>query len=85
MQAAAEVVEPVLQRPFVARRQPSPIAIMKVAVHAPDAVELVQRTLYRLSDEMRGVRNRDEIDPELSQELDDAFDEEYQGPPGSER
>ncbi len=48
-------------------------------------VELVQRTLYRLADEMRGVRNRDELDPQLSRELDDAFDEEYQGPPGSER
>jgi uncharacterized membrane protein YdbT with pleckstrin-like domain len=48
-------------------------------------VELVQRTLYRLSDEMRGVQNRDQIDPELTRELDDAFDDEYQGPPGSDK
>ena len=45
-------------------------------------VELVQSTLYQLSDEMRGVQNHDDVDPELSRELDDAFDEEYQGPAG---
>jgi uncharacterized membrane protein YdbT with pleckstrin-like domain len=48
-------------------------------------VELVQRTLYRLSDELRGVPDHDDLDPALGRELDAAFDEEYQGPPGGER
>jgi uncharacterized membrane protein YdbT with pleckstrin-like domain len=43
-------------------------------------VEVVQRTLYRLSDDVRGVQGRDEIDPEVAKDLDDAFDEEYRGP-----
>jgi hypothetical protein len=43
-------------------------------------VELVQRTLYRLSEEMRGVVGRDELDPSIARSLDDAFDGEYRGP-----
>jgi uncharacterized membrane protein YdbT with pleckstrin-like domain len=43
-------------------------------------VEVVQRTLYRLSDDVRGVQGRDGIDPEVAKDLDDAFDEEYRGP-----
>jgi len=46
-------------------------------------VELVQRTLYRLSDELRGVKDNDELDPVLAKSLDDAFDDEYRGPAGS--
>jgi uncharacterized membrane protein YdbT with pleckstrin-like domain len=45
-------------------------------------VELVQRTLYRLSDDLRGVHGDDEVDPGLARSLDDAFDEEYRGPAG---
>lgn len=45
-------------------------------------VELIQRTLYRLSDELRGVRGEDQVDPGLARSLDDAFDEEYRGPAG---
>jgi uncharacterized membrane protein YdbT with pleckstrin-like domain len=45
-------------------------------------VELVQRTLYRLSDEQRGRRGPDVVDPDLADTLDDEFDEEYQGPHG---
>jgi uncharacterized membrane protein YdbT with pleckstrin-like domain len=41
-------------------------------------VELVQRTLYRLSDDLRGVRGV-ELDAGLARSLDDAFDEEYRG------
>ena len=43
-------------------------------------VEVVQRTLYRLSDDMRGVPGRDRIEPDMARDLDDAFDEEYRGP-----
>jgi uncharacterized membrane protein YdbT with pleckstrin-like domain len=45
-------------------------------------VELVQRTLYRLSDDLRGIHGDDEVDPGLARSLDDAFDEEYRGPAG---
>jgi uncharacterized membrane protein YdbT with pleckstrin-like domain len=45
-------------------------------------VELVQRTLYRLSDELRGHRGQDAVDQDLANTLDDEFDEEYQGPAG---
>jgi uncharacterized membrane protein YdbT with pleckstrin-like domain len=45
-------------------------------------VELVQRTLYRLSDEQRGRRGPDKVDSDLADTLDDEFDEEYQGPQG---
>ena len=45
-------------------------------------VELVQRTLYRLSDELRGRRGQDAVDEDLANTLDDEFDEEYQGPAG---
>ena len=47
-------------------------------------VELVQRTLYRLSDELRGTQGRDQIDAETARTLDDAFDDEYRGPAGGE-
>jgi uncharacterized membrane protein YdbT with pleckstrin-like domain len=43
-------------------------------------VEVVQRTLYRLSDDLRGVRGADRIDADVARDLDDAFDEEYRGP-----
>ncbi len=43
-------------------------------------VELVQRTLYRLSEDVRGIQGRDDIDPSVARSLDDAFDEEYRGP-----
>jgi uncharacterized membrane protein YdbT with pleckstrin-like domain len=46
-------------------------------------VELVQRTLYRLSDDLRGVKD-DGIDPSVAKSLDDAFDDEYRGPAASE-
>jgi membrane protein YdbS with pleckstrin-like domain len=46
-------------------------------------VELVQRTLYRLADDLRGVVGGDDVDPGLARSLDDAFDEEYRGPAGS--
>jgi len=42
-------------------------------------VELVQRTLYRLADDLRGVHPGD-LDAGLARSLDDAFDEEYRGP-----
>jgi uncharacterized membrane protein YdbT with pleckstrin-like domain len=45
-------------------------------------VELVQRTLYRLSDDLRGIHGDDDVDPGLARSLDDAFDEEYRGPAG---
>jgi uncharacterized membrane protein YdbT with pleckstrin-like domain len=45
-------------------------------------VELVQRTLHRLSDDLRGIHGDDEVDPGLARSLDDAFDEEYRGPAG---
>jgi uncharacterized membrane protein YdbT with pleckstrin-like domain len=45
-------------------------------------VELVQRTLNRLADEVRGVQGKDEVDPGLARALDDAFDDEYHGPAG---
>lgn len=43
-------------------------------------VELVQRTLYRLADELRGHRGPDVVDDDLARTLDDAFDEEYHAP-----
>ena len=46
-------------------------------------VELVQRTLYRLSEDVRGIQGRDDIDPSIARSLDDAFDEEYRGPAAS--
>jgi uncharacterized membrane protein YdbT with pleckstrin-like domain len=46
-------------------------------------VELVQRTLNRLSDDVRGVHGDDEIEPGLARSLDDAFDDEYRGPAGT--
>jgi uncharacterized membrane protein YdbT with pleckstrin-like domain len=45
-------------------------------------VELVQHTLHRLSDDLRGVQGADDVDPGLARSLDDAFDEEYRGPVG---
>lgn len=46
-------------------------------------VELVQHTLHRLSDDLRGVHGADDVDPGLARSLDDAFDDEYRGPAGS--
>jgi uncharacterized membrane protein YdbT with pleckstrin-like domain len=46
-------------------------------------VELVQHTLHRLSDDLRGVHGDDDVNPGLARTLDDAFDEEYRGPAGS--
>ena len=46
-------------------------------------VEVVQRTLYRLSEDVRGVHDTGSLDPQVARELDDAFDEEYRGPAGS--
>jgi uncharacterized membrane protein YdbT with pleckstrin-like domain len=46
-------------------------------------VELVQHTLHRLSDDLRGVQGGDDVDPSLARSLDDAFDDEYRGPAGS--
>jgi uncharacterized membrane protein YdbT with pleckstrin-like domain len=46
-------------------------------------VELVQRTLHRLADDLRGIHGDDDLDPGLARTLDDAFDEEYRGPAGS--
>ena len=43
-------------------------------------VELVQRTLNRLSDDARGIHGDDTLEPGLIRSLDDAFDEEYRGP-----
>ena len=45
-------------------------------------VELVQRTLYRLSEDLRGVVGGDDLDPSIARSLDDAFDGEYRGPAG---
>ena len=45
-------------------------------------VELVQRTLYRLSDEVRGRRGPDRVDEDLAETLDEEFEDEYQGPQG---
>ena len=45
-------------------------------------VELVQNTLQRLSDDVRGVHGTDTVDPDLARTLDDAFDDEYHGPVG---
>jgi uncharacterized membrane protein YdbT with pleckstrin-like domain len=45
-------------------------------------VELVQRTLYRLSDDVRGRRGPDRVEDDLAEVLDDEFDDEYQGPQG---
>jgi uncharacterized membrane protein YdbT with pleckstrin-like domain len=45
-------------------------------------VELVQRTLYRLSDEVRGRRGPDRVDEDLAETLDEEFDDEYQGQQG---
>ena len=47
-------------------------------------VELVQSTLYRLADVLRGVEAV-ELDATLARSLDAAFDEEYRGPTGDER
>jgi uncharacterized membrane protein YdbT with pleckstrin-like domain len=46
-------------------------------------VELVQHTLHRLSDDLRGVHGADDVDPGLARSLDDAFDDEYRGPAGA--
>ena len=46
-------------------------------------VELVQHTLHRLSDDLRGVHGADDVDAGLARSLDDAFDDEYRGPAGS--
>jgi uncharacterized membrane protein YdbT with pleckstrin-like domain len=46
-------------------------------------VELVQHTLHRLSDDLRGVQGEDGVSPGLARSLDDAFDDEYRGPAGS--
>jgi uncharacterized membrane protein YdbT with pleckstrin-like domain len=43
-------------------------------------VELVQRTLYQLADDLRGVDGDQNIDPSLARTLDEAFDDEYRGP-----
>lgn len=45
-------------------------------------VELVQHTLHRLSDDLRGVQGGDDVDPTLARSLDEAFDDEYRGPAG---
>ena len=45
-------------------------------------VELVQRTLYRLSEDLNPREVRP-LDPGLARELDDEFDDEYRGPQGS--
>lgn len=41
-------------------------------------VELVQRTLYELSEDVRGADGGHTLDPSIARQLDDAFDEEYQ-------
>jgi uncharacterized membrane protein YdbT with pleckstrin-like domain len=43
-------------------------------------VELVQRTLYRLADELHGHRGPDPVDRDITEPLDEEFDNEYQGP-----
>jgi uncharacterized membrane protein YdbT with pleckstrin-like domain len=43
-------------------------------------VEVVQRTLYRLSDDARGVDHDAPLDPKLARRLDAEFDDEYRGP-----
>ena len=40
----------------------------------------MQRTLYRLADELHGRRGPDEVDRDITEPLDEAFDDEYQGP-----
>lgn len=45
-------------------------------------VELVQRTLNRLSDDVRGVHGDDVVEASLARSLDEAFDDEYRGPAG---
>jgi uncharacterized membrane protein YdbT with pleckstrin-like domain len=45
-------------------------------------VELVQHTLHRLSDDLRGVQGADAVDADLARSLDEAFDDEYRGPAG---
>jgi uncharacterized membrane protein YdbT with pleckstrin-like domain len=47
-------------------------------------VELVQHTLHRLSDDLRGVSGADDVDAGLARSLDDAFDDEYRGPAGGD-
>ena len=46
-------------------------------------VELVQHTLHRLSDDLRGVHGDDAVGADLARTLDDAFDDEYRGPAGN--
>jgi len=48
-------------------------------------VEVVQRTLYRLADELHGRRGQDPVDRDITDSLDEAFDGEYQGPQGQGR
>jgi uncharacterized membrane protein YdbT with pleckstrin-like domain len=43
-------------------------------------VELVQRTLYQLADDLRGVDGTRDLDPSLARTLDEEFDDEYRGP-----
>jgi uncharacterized membrane protein YdbT with pleckstrin-like domain len=43
-------------------------------------VEVVQRTLYELADDLRGVDGDHPIDASLVRSLDDAFGDEYRGP-----
>jgi len=49
-------------------------------------VELVQRTLYELSEDVRSADGGRTLDPSIARSLDDAFDEEYQyrGPAASD-
>lgn len=55
----------------------------QLTLHDVPKVELVQRTLNRLSDDVRGVHGDDVLEPGLARSLDDAFDGEYRGPDGS--
>jgi uncharacterized membrane protein YdbT with pleckstrin-like domain len=48
-------------------------------------VELVQRTLYQLSDALNPRATDRQIDPNLARELDEEFDEGYRGPAEPER
>lgn len=43
-------------------------------------VELVQRTLYRLSEDLTPRAAARPLDPKLARELDQEFDDEYRGP-----
>ena len=45
-------------------------------------VELVQRTLYRLSEDLTPRAADRPLDPKLARELDEEFDDEYRGPQG---